>query len=154
MAKQFIKIEVEAGGVKRLKNAPRRMKKGARKGVRLGMKMLREEARKFDGVNIPKIRTGNLRDSISYEIKESGDEIVGFLGSDALYAKIQEFGGVITASRAKYLVFKTSQGWRKVTQVKIPPRPFLKPAIESHKDMFEDIVQREILRGWKSRGMF
>ena len=142
----FVKLEVR--GVRHLKNAPRRMRKGALKGVTKGMKFVRDKAKKFDGSNQLRIRTGRLRDSIDYEIKQSRDEIVGFLGSDAIYAAIQEYGGTVTARKAKYLVFKTSSGWRKVESITIPPRPFLRPAILNNKDDFENLVRRGIKSGW------
>ena len=147
----FVKFIINKGDIKKLLTTSIRMQKGAVKGTKKGMKMLRSEARKFDGVNVPKIRTGNLRDSIDYEVKVSGNEIIGFLGSDALYAKIQEFGGTITARRAKYLVFKTNNGWRRVESVTIPPRPFLSTAIESNKDEFKEILNKEIISAWKGK---
>jgi HK97 gp10 family phage protein len=105
-----------------------KMMKGIEKGVRKGMKFLKEESKKFDGVNVPRIRTGNLRDSIDYTIKVRGDEIEAFLGADAEYAAIQEFGGISGRGHSS----------------PIPPRPFLSTSVKKNKDEFKDIILKEI----------
>jgi phage gpG-like protein len=56
----------------------------------------------------------------------------------AVYARIQELGGVIKATNAPALVFQTEDGnWHRVKAVTIPPRPYLRPAADEGK---EDIV--------------
>ena len=136
---------------KKLATTGLRFHKGTLKGVKKGMKMLQESAKRFDGSNQLRIRTGKLRDSIDYSIKDNRSEIVAFLGSDALYARIHEFGGTITARRSKHLVFLTNSGWRRVKSVTIPPRPFLITAISKNKDKFAKIVNEGAVAGWKGR---
>jgi hypothetical protein len=56
-----------------------------------------------------KVRSGRLRSSIGSIVTESGDSIIGMIGSGVRqgdrvkYANIQETGGVITPKRGKYL---------------------------------------------------
>ena len=150
----FIKISVNPRDMQKVKNTGKRINKGTLLGVKKGMKLFRTEARKFSGSNQLKIKSGALRDSIDYTVKESGGQIIGTLGSDKIYASIHEYGGTITARRAKFLIFKTKDGWRRVESVNIPPRPFLRPAIENNRDEVAKIINREVLKSFSSSRIF
>jgi phage gpG-like protein len=52
-----------------------------------------------------KIRTGYLLNSVDSSVKvyDRGDDVIGEIGSSAIYAAIHEFGGIIKPKRAKYL---------------------------------------------------
>ena len=99
-------------------------------------------------------RTGNLRRSIHIgghtdltpEHAESGAGDLGgaghaaryqtrvLIGTDLIYARIQEYGGTIEAKNKPYLVFKTADGsWHRVKSVNIPAHPFLRPAADERK---------------------
>jgi len=125
-----------------LNEQPKQFRKGTASGVKSAMQNLESDARKnFSGANQLKTRSGYLRRSISYGVYEAGDMYVGTIGSDAIYAAIHEFGGVITASAKQYLTFKGQNGWVKVKSVTIPPRPFLANSIERNKKrMSREIV--------------
>lgn len=131
-----------------------RVMRGIESGVKSGMEIILDSAKKFGGANSLKVKSGSLRDSISVSIKKEGDDWVGYLGSDSVYAKIHEYGGQINSRFSRWLVFKTdSGGWRKVSQVTIPPRPFLRPAIENNKQKFKDNLNVDIISAWKGRLM-
>lgn len=76
------------------------------------------------------IRTGNLRRSITSEVITSNiARFIIEIGTNLVYAAIQEFGGVIRAKNADYLVFQTPDGeWHSVAEVTIPAHPFIRPA--------------------------
>lgn len=61
-------------------------------------------------------RTGNLRNSITYDVKESENAV--YIGSAVEYAPYVELG----------------------TSRNMKPRPFLRPAIEEHKQAYMDIM--------------
>jgi hypothetical protein len=57
------------------------------------------------------------------------------IGTDLIYARIQEYGGTITAKHAPYLRFRTADGsWHAVKSVTIPARSYLRAAADERKD--------------------
>lgn len=100
-------------------------------------------------------RTGNLRRSIHIGghgeltpdfAQSTGGDIGGAgvtaggrvrlrVGTDLIYARIQEYGGTITAKHAPYLRFRTADGsWHAVKSVTIPARSYLRAAADERKD--------------------
>ena len=65
--------------------------------------------------------SGRLRASITRDVE---DRRV-LVGTNVLYAAIQQFGGTIRAKTAKGLRFKAGSEWRRKQCVTLPPRPFL-----------------------------
>jgi len=56
------------------------------------------------------------------------------MGTTMIYAKVHEYGATIKAKNAPYLVFRTDDGaWHSVKEVRIPPRPYMRPAFEGEK---------------------
>lgn len=80
-------------------------------------------------------RQGRLEASINIATpaREDGAGVVGTWGStDVRYALIHELGGVIVPVRAKALKIPQPDGsFRFVKSVKIPPRPYLRPAADA-----------------------
>lgn len=80
-------------------------------------------------------RQGRLEASINIvePAREDGAGVVGTWGStDVRYALIHELGGVIVPVRAKALKIPQPDGsFRFVKSVKIPPRPYLRPAADA-----------------------
>jgi len=79
-------------------------------------------------------RTGVLEggiDIVDYA-QEDGQGVVGTWGvRDVRYALIHELGGTIVATKAKALAIPQPDGSvRFVKSVKIPPRPYLRPAAD------------------------
>ena len=87
--------------------------------------------------------TGTLIRSIHSETTEkSPQRVVVQVGTDVVYAAIQEFGGIITAKNGPYLRFKTRNGnWVTTASVNIPPHPYLRPSLDENKDK----VQKEVI---------
>lgn len=67
--------------------------------------------------NAPAPDTGNLRASVHYTVEESGNEVIGRVGTDVEYGKHLEFG--------------TSR---------MAPRPWLKPALEKNQDKIKKLI--------------
>ena len=76
-------------------------------------------ARKQGGQTL--MDTGNLRGSVSHEIE--GRAVL--VGSNVKYGPVHHFGATITAKRAKFLRFKTPDGFVTTKSVTIPARPWL-----------------------------
>ena len=57
------------------------------------------------------------------------------VGTNLVYAAIQEFGGTIRAKNKPWLVFKTKDGsWHSVKSVQIPPQAYMRGAFIEKKD--------------------
>lgn len=95
-----------------------------------------------DGSSV-NVQTGNLLNSITYEIIDKGLVVEGRLGPENVpYAAIHEFGGTLPARFVKPRLRKAlkfqkggedifSSG-HMIPPVKIPPRPYLQPAVAKH----------------------
>ena len=93
-------------------------------------------------INAP-VKTTALRNSITTiaYVGNDGKAVaeVGLLRG-LVYARIQEFGGTITAKNHKYLTFKGKYGWRSVKSVRIRGKHYLEKAIESEKGRAVDAM--------------
>ncbi len=104
-------------------------------------------------------RSGRLRSSIAHRIEGRGDEQRAVVGTRLVYARIHEYGGIIRAKRAPYLVFPIkgirttgasgallkrprleTTGWVRVKQVTIPKRSYLRISlVEKHQEILETV---------------
>lgn len=77
--------------------------------------------------------TGNLAGAITSEVQIRNETVVeGRVGTNLVYARIHELGGIIKPKSKKYLHFKGKNGqWAKVKKVQIKARPYLRPAYVS-----------------------
>lgn len=80
----------------------------------------------------PKL-TGNLARSIQISVvSRSMNAVKVAVGTNAVYAKMVEFGGVIVPKRARFLAWQTPAGeWIFARRVIQPSRPYLRPAFAS-----------------------
>lgn len=67
------------------------------------------------------VDTARLKNSMTYQPGRDSVKI----GTNVIYAAIQQFGGTIKAKTKKYLQFRVGNQWVKKESVKIPSRPFL-----------------------------
>lgn len=79
--------------------------------------------------NPPAPDTGNLRNSIRYEVEVDGSEITGIIGTTQ---KDPPYGS--------YLEYGTS---------KMAPRPWLKPAMEKNKEFIKKNLAQAVIKGLK-----
>jgi len=128
-----------------LKEFPERTKKAIAISLKQSALIVQNAAK----INSPYL-TGNLRRSITNEVKENYAEI----GTDVIYARIQELGGVILPKTKKYLRFMTrSKNWVTVGKVIIPPfkgKGYLRPALEENSEKilknFADNLEKQLTK--------
>lgn len=90
-------------------------------------------------------KTGNLKRSITSEMDAQGTKIIGRIGSNLVYAGIQEFGGTIKPKNGKYLKFKGSYGWVSVKQVTIAGKFYITRAIKDNMGKFKARLEKLLL---------
>lgn len=144
-----IELELDKESEKWMTELPHEFRKAMIRGVKQGILFAEAQSKKsFGKSGNLKVRSGHLRRSIKSTIKERHKEIVGTLSNNVIYAGIHEYGGVIKPKKGKYLTFKVGDRWVKVTSVKIPARPFIRPAIEDNLtkivNIIEDVITREM----------
>ena len=87
---------------------------------------------------------GTLRSSITFQVETDRATV----GTDLVYAPVQEFGATIKAKNAKFLRFKTRDGkWHMVKQVTIPPykgRGYLRPALADSMGDIKSIFEKNL----------
>lgn len=93
------------------------------------------------------VDSGRLRSSISNEVERRGEsQIVLFVGSNVEYSETVEYGrGAISASGDGVLHF-TIEG-EEIFVKSVGPadaRPFLRPAIQEHRDTAEDLIEEAV----------
>lgn len=92
------------------------------------------------------IRTGNLRNSITHETVSDNGTVVVAVGSDVEYAPYVELGTGVYAADGKGRKtpwrYQDKDGkWHSTRGM--PPRPFLRPAVENHKEEYKQILAAE-----------
>lgn len=142
MLKVELKLSEKAKAM--LKKMPELVKPAIYKGMKEGMVLADREARLNLSGRVLQRRTGRLRNSITHDVKIEGNKVVGRIGTNVIYGRIHELGGVIKPRQAQYLRFNIpGVGWRMAKSVTIPARPYLRPALEdSIKDIGEMITKR------------
>jgi HK97 gp10 family phage protein len=92
---------------------------------------------------VGKFGTGELRDKIDYNITNNNGEIIGQVGSPAMYAPYIEFGTGEFAEndmgRKGGWAYKSPDGKWHFTYG-MSPRPFLRPAFRANKDAIQKIL--------------
>lgn len=105
--------------------------------VSLAAQQTQEKAREL----APK-RTGKLASTILADIQ---DDLAFRLTAGTKYAAIQEYGGEIRGR--PYLRFRGRSGsWVTVRKVKIPARPYLRPAMAQAPDFLRDRLEELMKR--------
>ena len=120
-----------------LRRSPRIVDEVMRKSMHWAVLAVKHEARKnLDGkvLNTNKTEPNNLKNSLVTDVRGTGINIVGAVGSPKPYAKVHEQGWIIRPKKAGgWLVFQIDGKWIKTKQVKIPKRPWLGPAFKSKR---------------------
>lgn len=94
------------------------------------------------------IRTGNLRNNITHDSMEDKDgNIIVAVGTPTDYAPYVELGTGIYAEDGKGRKtpwrYQDNKGnWH--TTSGMPPRPFLRPAVERHKAEYQEVLKDEL----------
>lgn len=93
------------------------------------------------------IRTGNLRNSITYDSVSDDHSVTIVVGSPADYAPYVELGTGVYAEDGKGRKtpwrYQDNNGkWH--TTSGMPPRPYLRPAVENHIKEYREVLQQEL----------
>lgn len=141
-----VRVELSKDSLKELKEMVTDFKDGFYKGMKKAMLHTEGQIkRSFGRGNTPKVKTGHLRRSIQSGVKRNGKDIEGYVGSNVKYAAIHEFGGKIRPKSKEYLVFMLNGQFKKVKEVVIPERSYLKDGITENMNKIEDILKQEII---------
>lgn len=81
-------------------------------------------------------------------VKSTDTEAEVDVGPTKIYGRIQELGGVIVPIFAQMLSWVDDSGKRIfANSVRLPPRPYLRPAVDNHKDDIRAAVEAQIEQG-------
>lgn len=98
----------------------------------------------------PRVRSGNLRRSISIDHKPG--ELTARVGpsSSVPYARIQEYGGRVTPKSRKYLSWVDAASGKRIfaKAVNIPARPYVRPALVQARGAMVDAFAAELRRAF------
>ena len=90
-------------------------------------------------------RGGTLRDSINFRVDEAEKTLE--VGSNVEYAPYVELGtGPHFVPPPEWERFEAEKG-KGVGKAYVKPRPFIRPAIEEHRDEYKKIAERELKKG-------
>lgn len=90
-------------------------------------------------------RGGTLRNSINFRVNVTTDTLE--VGSNVEYAPYVELGtGPHFVPPPEWERFEAEKG-KGVGKAYVKPRPFIRPAIEEHRDEYKKIAERELKKG-------
>jgi phage gpG-like protein len=85
-------------------------------------------------------KTGALR----WSIVEKVDGLVGTVWTNLKYAAIHEYGWIITPKKWKYLVFQKGGKTIFAKKVRIPKRPYLRPALADSQSKIREYFAKAL----------
>ncbi len=157
-------IEVQVLGVEAIRAKIRRTTPSVIRQLLIGMEracIILQQYVKFQKLSggVLKNRTGTLRRSINYKVKQDGEQVVGTVGTNVSYGRVHELGltipaHVVEAVRGKALAFN----WRgkpafykrvKIPAVTMPKRSFLASSMQEQKSKLFGILQEAAAKGLK-----
>ena len=129
-------------------SSPEGVQRDLRKLITAMAKQGQSFAQRNYGRNGLRAPTGNLKRSIVGRAL-TGSEGIGISlhagdRRQVVYAAIHEFGGTITAKNGPYLHFTGRKGWARVQQVTIPPRPYIRPAIDNLRKILPKDISKVV----------
>ena len=130
-------------GLRELKDAFRQV------GDHVGVKKVTDvalagNASKNDVQSLLQYLSGTLRRSAHVEMQESDDQPVALVGTNLIYARQREYGGIIRAKNAPYLVFKINGVWVHTKFVYQPPHPVWRPVLDQNHEKYRQIILKEM----------
>jgi len=117
--------------------------KGSQEAIERAAEMIGGMAESYAKDLCP-VDTGNLRNSITHTTENNSRTVV--IGSAVEYAPYVELGTGVYAEggggRQTPWTYHDKKGWH--TTIGMRPRPYLRPAIENHKDEYKEVLQGEL----------
>ncbi len=116
----------------------------AERGMKAGMQFFSGKIQKEQMSGRPGIRTISGSAKRSWHVTSKGVKggIVANLKSSSKYLPVHQYGATIKPKTSPYLHFKTSTGWVKTKQVKIPKRLHI---IEEFRKSGADIISKRVV---------
>jgi len=94
------------------------------------------------------VDTAALKNSI--QVEDSNTTPTGAyvnIGSELIYANIQEFGGTIKAKNKPRLTWKDKNGnWHSALSVTLRAQPYMRPAVDNHESEIANVVGTTLKR--------
>ena len=92
-------------------------------------------------------RGGTLRNSITFRVNAAGKDKTLEVGSNVEYAPYVELGtGPHFVPPPEWERFEAERG-KGVGKAYVKPRPFIRPAVEDHRDEYKKIAEKELKGG-------
>lgn len=89
--------------------------------------------------------TGNLMNSINTRVMSTkANAVTVAVGTNVIYAAIHEFGGTIKAKNKPFLAFVIDGKFIMTKSVYIPPRPYMRPAVDENLGAITDVLLRHL----------
>jgi hypothetical protein len=110
-------------------------------GFENAMQVVEQEAKQ-----LAPVRTGRLRESIKSGTNITERRMYGWVGSDLIYARLQEEGGIIRPKKGEYLRFQVDGKWRFARQVTIKGQHYLERAVVGRIDSVQKEIESVITR--------
>lgn len=95
----------------------------------LATKLVRMTKKKLTG-DVLNVRRGRLRRSIHAETEFTPEQAIAAVGTNVIYAKIHEYGGIIRPKTKKALKFQIGGSWVITKKVVMPKRSFLRSSMQ------------------------
>lgn len=94
------------------------------------------------------VDTGALRASLHIQIvARSAEKVTASVGTNLVYARQREYGGVIVPKRARLLAWQSPDGgWRFARRVYQRPQPYMRPAFDTQKAAAQAAAIHYLLR--------
>lgn len=100
------------------------------------------------GGQVLKRRTGRLSRSVHSEFMGLNTSTAkGIVGSNVVYARIHEYGGIIQARNAAYLRFRVGGQWVSKKSVIMPERSYLRSSLKEKAPKILADIGKAVARG-------
>jgi len=138
-----VKVTIDAATIaylKKISEMPRQVPRAVQRGLDEGLEIVKENLirKRLSGQGpFPPsahrlgVVTGLLQATVNTRSILRGNRVTGYIGSDAPYAGVHEYGKLIRAKNAPFLVFKVRGKTVRTKEVTIPERAPFRTEVES-----------------------
>lgn len=114
----------------------------ARRVVGAGAKVVQDAARANVRAKLNRNSSGRLEADIATVFENDREATVG--PRTVIYARIHEYGGIITPQRARVLAFEVDGKMIFARRVTIPARPYMRPAYDSKRRAAQEAMSKQV----------
>lgn len=147
-------VDVDVTGVAEL---PELSARALLLGMRRGMNLIRQLARRNASGAVLQRRSGRLASHMRAQARRQGEVVVGRVWNDLFYGRLQEYGAgphVIRPRTAKLLGNRRTPAkalaaggrfWTRVNHPGVRPRPWFRPAVEEGLPKVAALIEEELI---------